>query len=337
MHRPKIMIVEDEIVVAMELEEKLRAMGYEVAAIVSSGEDAVSDIEVSRPDLVLMDIRLQGEIDGIQAAEQIRRRHNVPVIYLTAYADDATLQRAKITEPYGYLVKPFSETELHTNIEVALYKHAEENKVNQSARWMTRTIDVLGAGLIVTDQDGIIKYINHAAETLTGWARADASGEHFTKVYVLRNRQTGGIVANPVPMPLKEGAIAASSKEVLVSKNDVEIQIESFVMPVTDSDGEFGGITLTFQEVAQRAWEDQDWFSHAANLYLTAALCFADGEYAKAESFFKRTLMIFEKNLGSDHPKVANVLKDLAELKKRTKKVESENQPAVECQGAEEN
>jgi len=329
MYRPKIMIVEDEIVVAMELEEKLRAMGYFVGAIVSSGEDAVSEVEVNRPDLVLMDVRLQGEMDGIQAAELIRQRHNVPVIYLTAYADDATLQRAKITEPYGYLVKPFSETELHTNIEVALYKHGEENKVYESSRWMTRTIDVLGAGLIVTDQDGIIKYINHAAETLTGWDRAEAVGQHFSKVYVLRNRHTGGVLANPVSMPLKEGAIAASSKEVLVSKDDIEIQIESFVMPVTDSEREFAGVTVTFQEVAQRAWENQDWFNHAANLYLTAALCFADGEYAKAESFFKRTLMIFEKNLGTDHPKVANVLKDLAELKKKTRKAESEDQPAA--------
>lgn len=330
MRRPKIMIVEDEIVVAMELEEKLRAMGYEVAGIASSGEDAVSEVEVTRPDLVLMDVRLQGEMDGIQAAELIRRRHNLPVIYLTAYADDSTLQRAKITEPYGYLVKPFSETELHTNIEVALYKHGEEDKVYASAQWMKRTIDVLGAGLIVTDRNGIVRDINHAAETLTGWDRTQAIGEHYTKIYVLRNRQTGGIIADPAPMPLKEGAIAASSKEVLVSRDDVEIQIEGFVMPVTDSQGDFAGIAVTFQEVAQRVWENQDWFNHAANLYLTAALCLADGEYAKAESFFRRTLMVFEKNFGSDHPKVANVLKDLAELKKKTRKLENGNELAAE-------
>lgn len=317
MAQPTIMIVEDEIVVAMELEEKLRAMGYQVGAIVSSGEDAVSEVEGNKPDLVLMDIRLQGGLDGIEAAQLIRERHNVPVIYLTAYADDATVQRAKITEPFGYLVKPFSETELHTTIEVALYKHDQEKKLQDSAMWFARTIDVLGAGLLVTDANGTVKYLNHAAEVLTSWTREEALGQDFTKVYVLRNRETGGTVENPVAMPLKVGAVAASSREILISREDVEIQVETLVLPVSDAEGGFAGVIIAFQEVAQRVWEAQDWFNHAANLYLTAALCFSDGEYAKAESFFKRTLMIFEKNLGSDHPKVTNVLKDLAELKRK--------------------
>ena len=103
-----IMVVEDEIVVAMEIEEKLRAIGYDVVSICSNGEEAISGIEERRPDLVLMDIRLDGRLDGIETAELIRKRHDLPVVYLTAYADDATLNRAKLTEPFGYLVKPFS-------------------------------------------------------------------------------------------------------------------------------------------------------------------------------------------------------------------------------------
>ena len=105
----KIMVVEDEIVVAMELQSRLIALGYTVAGIVASGEEVMDLAEKTRPDLVLMDVKLAGEIDGIDAARNIRERHNIPVVYVTAHADNDTLKRAKLTYPLGYIVKPFSK------------------------------------------------------------------------------------------------------------------------------------------------------------------------------------------------------------------------------------
>jgi two-component system, cell cycle sensor histidine kinase and response regulator CckA len=123
---PRILIVEDERIVAGDIRSRLRRLGYSVVDMVSTGEDAILRAEALRPDLVLMDIRLEGAMDGIQAAEAIRSRFDIPVIYLSAFADKQTVERAKVTEPFGYLIKPFEDTELHSSIEVALYKRKTE-------------------------------------------------------------------------------------------------------------------------------------------------------------------------------------------------------------------
>ena len=128
MDKTRIMVVEDEGIIAKDIQISLQQLGYEVPAVVPSGELAVQKAEELMPDLILMDIVLQGEMDGIEAANRIRTLLNIPVIYLTAYADKKTLERAKIAEPFGYILKPFEERELHTNIETALYKHKLEKE-----------------------------------------------------------------------------------------------------------------------------------------------------------------------------------------------------------------
>ncbi len=311
---PAILIVEDEVVVAMELQEALKTMGYQVSAIVSSGEEAISRVDKTPPDLILMDIKLHGELDGIETAERIRERHDIPVIYLTAYADEHALTRAKVTEPFGYLIKPTSERELRTTIEVSLYRHQQEKKVKDSAAWLSATLNILGEAVIVTDQDGIIKHMNYSAETLTGWSQENALGRHFTQVYMLRDEKTGEILKHPIPTTLKAGQVQGSSRHILVSNNKTEINIEQNVLPVHDSKGNFTAVVLAFQDVSQHGGEMQASFGHAANLYVSAALYCSDGQYSKAEPLYRRALMLFERNLGSDHPKVANVLTDLADV-----------------------
>jgi len=126
--KTKIMVVEDEAIVALDIQSKLEGKGYEVPAVVSSGEEAVQKAGETHPDMVLMDIQLEGEMDGVEAATQIRSHFEIPVVYLTAFSDEKTLQRAKISEPFGYLLKPFEEKKLHTTIEIALYKHQIERE-----------------------------------------------------------------------------------------------------------------------------------------------------------------------------------------------------------------
>ncbi|WP_424354540.1 response regulator [Methanobacterium sp. MBAC-LM] len=117
-----ILIVEDESIVALDIQDKVERLGYGVLAVVSSGEKAIEEVKKSQPDLVLMDIVLKGEIDGIETAERIREHFNIPIIYLTAHSDNQTLNRAKITGPFGYLVKPFVDSELRSAIEEVLNK-----------------------------------------------------------------------------------------------------------------------------------------------------------------------------------------------------------------------
>ncbi len=120
LQKPKILVVEDEIIVAVNLGQKLKKLGYELVGITSSGEEAIQKAEENHPDLVLMDINIEGNLDGIETAEVLRNRFHTPVIYLTAYADESTLDRAKKTEPLGYIVKPFESDQLRSSIEVAL-------------------------------------------------------------------------------------------------------------------------------------------------------------------------------------------------------------------------
>lgn len=128
MTKKRIMVVEDEWVIADDIQKSLHNLGYEVSSVVPSGEDAVRKAGEDMPDLVLMDIVLQGKMDGVDAAKQIHSNFNIPIIYLTAYADHKVLERAKITGPFGYMIKPFEERELHTTIEMALYKHKAEEE-----------------------------------------------------------------------------------------------------------------------------------------------------------------------------------------------------------------
>jgi DNA-binding LytR/AlgR family response regulator len=131
MAKTSVLVVEDESIVAKDIQNSLKKLGYTVPSVENSGEDAIDAAGLHRPDLILMDIMLKGDISGIDAAEQIKNRYQIPVIFLTAYADESTLSKAKVTEPYGYIIKPFKEIDLHTSIEMALYKHGKEQEVKK--------------------------------------------------------------------------------------------------------------------------------------------------------------------------------------------------------------
>jgi len=124
----RILIVEDEHIVAIGIKRMLKGLGYTVTGVASSGEDAISKAESTFPDLVLMDIMLKGELDGVEAAKEIKERFDVPVVYLTAYSDSNVLERVKKTGPFGYIVKPFDEKDLHSNIEIALHRYRKEKE-----------------------------------------------------------------------------------------------------------------------------------------------------------------------------------------------------------------
>jgi DNA-binding NarL/FixJ family response regulator len=140
MPNAKIMIVEDERIVAADLEDKLMAMGYNVCGIAHSGKQAISMVEKEYPDLIMMDIKLEGSMDGIEAANSIKERFSVPVIYLTAFSDEHILQRAKVTEPFGYLLKPFQYRELSSVVEIALFKAGMERKLQKTNTALEKTI-----------------------------------------------------------------------------------------------------------------------------------------------------------------------------------------------------
>jgi PAS domain S-box-containing protein/putative nucleotidyltransferase with HDIG domain len=173
MAKMRILVVEDESLVGRDIHNMLRSLGYDVIDVVSRGEDAVRIAEAEHPDLILMDIVLKGEMDGITAAEQIwdHGHSGVPIIYLTAYADESTLARAKLTEPFGYILKPFDERELRTAVEMAFYKARMDSKLRDREEWLATILKSIGDGVIATDFAGRISFLNPLAERLTGWTQ----------------------------------------------------------------------------------------------------------------------------------------------------------------------
>ena len=141
MSKTNILIVEDESIVAKDIQHSLKKLGYTVVGMCSTGEDAIKTAEETKPDLVLMDIMLKGDMSGIEAAGQIREKYNIPIIYLTAYADESTLSKAKVSEPYGYIIKPFKEIDLHTSIEMAIYKHKKETDVKKERDFLYSIVE----------------------------------------------------------------------------------------------------------------------------------------------------------------------------------------------------
>jgi PAS domain S-box-containing protein len=182
MSKASILIVEDEQVVALDLRSSLENSGYQVVGQTNRGTDALQKAGELRPDLVLMDIGLKGEMDGIEAATQIRARFQLPVIFLTAFADEATLRRARSAEPYGYILKPFGERGLASNIEVALYKHGAETKLRESEERFRGVIEHSADGIVLANSQGNVTEWNSAAEHLTGLARPEVLGQRLSDV-----------------------------------------------------------------------------------------------------------------------------------------------------------
>ncbi|VVB85580.1 Chemotaxis response regulator protein-glutamate methylesterase/glutamine deamidase [uncultured archaeon] len=253
MAKARILIVEDERMVAEVLQLSLEDMGYTVTSVVGTGEMAIRKAEDTRPDLILMDIVLKGKMDGIEAANQIRSRSDIPVVYITAFSDENILERARITEPYGYVIKPFKEKDLQINIEIALYRHKMETKLKESQQWLAAVIRSIGDAVIATDPEGIIKFMNPIAEALTGWKQEDALGKKLTTVLKIISKGMNKQVENPVAKAIREGIFFGLAEHtVLAANNGIEIPVDIIGSSIKDNKGSIIGIVMVFYDIIDR-------------------------------------------------------------------------------------
>ena len=172
----KILIVEDQKIIAKDIENKLLELDYIVPAIISSGEEVIEAIKKTKPDLILMDIKLEGLMDGIEAAVEVRKKFDIPVVFVTSYSNNSTLKRAKEAEPYGYIVKPIDERDLISSIELALNRHTLEKKLKEKELQVSLVNKSTDEAVFVTDMQGKLIFMNDIAETLTGWDKNNAIG-----------------------------------------------------------------------------------------------------------------------------------------------------------------
>ena len=176
------MIVEDEMIVSKSLENRLMNAGFNVIAAVNTGEEAIQMCESFTPDCILMDIKLSGELDGVQTAAIIKSKKNIPVIYLTAFADDEILEKAKLTDPFGYLLKPFDIRDLKKTIEIALYKHSLEIKLRHSEEKFRILFNNSPLGNVLFDQDGKIADVNPAFVKMIGYSKEQLIDRSLWKI-----------------------------------------------------------------------------------------------------------------------------------------------------------
>ncbi|MFZ6009511.1 MAG: response regulator [Bacteroidota bacterium] len=255
MSKAGILIVEDSFIVAFHLQKTLESEGYNVIGTETSGEAALELIKSRKPDLVLMDIMLNGQLDGIETSRHIKTKYNIPVIYITALTDKETIQRAKITEPYGYLTKPFEDREIFTVIEMALYKHDIESKLRQSEEKYFSTVRSISDAVIVIDDDYEISYINPSAEGITEWVLSEAQGRNVFDVLRLKDIVTDEFPVNPIQCTLGHSHTNAIPENlVLISKHGKEKPIgEGSMSPVVDSKGRFMGLVIIFKDLREKA------------------------------------------------------------------------------------
>lgn len=238
----QVLVVENEVVIAESVRRTLTEMGYSVVPLAMSGEEAISIATNTRPDVVLMDIRLNDQMDGIEAAGQIWHQLDIPVIYLTAYADEETLARAKHTEPFGYIMKPYEAKELRASIEMAIHKHKTSQEERSRQQWLGTVLDSIPNAVIATDDEGYITFINPVGGAFLGLDQAQ--GRNIAEVLCLVD-ELGTVLENPVLQGLRNRARVESADGTALRRSDGSTQsIACAAAPVMDQNEQCLGAVL---------------------------------------------------------------------------------------------
>lgn len=253
MKQEKLLIVENESIIAKDLELSLKRLGWIVIVTAYSGEDAIELARSAQPDLILLDIQLGKGIDGIEAAQEISSFSDVPVIYITAFTDEETLNRAKSTKPYGYIIKPIEDRNLQVAIEMALYKYRVEKELKEKDKWVQMIIENLDEGLIAVDRNGNIQMINPYAEFVAGIHKTDIIGLSQEKILVVIDEYTG----TPLRIPFYKSMIEA---ELVPIRNGIQLKtpeghlvsIEGKCVPIIDENSEVSGSMMIFHDVTRK-------------------------------------------------------------------------------------
>ncbi|HJY64005.1 MAG TPA: response regulator [Ignavibacteria bacterium] len=243
--KTKILIVEDEKLVGMDVRENLHDMGFFVTALVDNSEKAIESIKLLKPDIVIMDIIINGNMDGIETADIIRKDYGIPVIFTSANNDDYTLLKAKKVQPYSFLVKPVNPRELFIAVEIAVYKSNMEEELRQSKEWFEMTLKSISDGIITVNNKGIVTFINQSAQILTGWSREEALGRDLIDILKFKdfeNNYDGNSVN-------EFGEIKYLSAQSLVNKKTLEVtRVQTNDSIIRDIEGNHAGMVIILRK-----------------------------------------------------------------------------------------
>lgn len=259
MGKTRILIAEDEPVIAADLQSCLRRLGYDVVATPDNGQEALEQALTLQPDLVLLDIVLGGGIDGIQVATRLGAESEIPVVFVTSHADERTLRRARETAPFGYVLKPFEPRALQAAIEIALHRSRSEISHRKVERWLATTLRSIGDGVIATDNQRRITFVNPVAEELTGWRRVDALGRHFSEVFDASYETSKAALPDLTEQVLAAGETQLFGESIqLRSKSGTVAYIEHTASPVRDDARGITGVVVVFRDCTLRRQAEKE-------------------------------------------------------------------------------
>jgi len=267
MTKTNVLIVEDEIIVAKNTETVLKSLDYSIAGICISGEQAIKVVAEKKPDLILMDIVLGGDIDGIQAAAEILKQVEVPIIFVTSYSDEDTLKRAKETAPYGYIIKPFNKKELLVGIEIALERYILEQKLRENEQLLQTTLQSISDGIITTDKKGHILYINNIGEEIIGWSYQDIKGKLLYSIFKIIYDDTNKDLRKFFENTSKVKKPTKIPPSTILAKDGSSKIIDGSISPILEISGKTTRSVLVFRDVtaAQKALKVQNALYNISN------------------------------------------------------------------------
>ncbi|AUB38430.1 CheY chemotaxis protein or a CheY-like REC [Nostoc flagelliforme CCNUN1] len=249
----KILVVEDEKILASNIRNSLQKLGYLVSGITNSGEEAIKKVAETHPHLVLIDVRLVGEIDGVNVADTIQNHFHAPVVFLIDCSEYKTLQKNQLSEAFSYIVKPFIESDLHFAIEMALYKHQSKKILYEEKQRLAAIINSMGCAVIVTYPNGSIQMMNPIAELITGWKQSEAFEKDLVEVVNLVDKDVGERIENLATYVIEAGEVLNLPENcTLITKDGKEIAIGDNVAPIRDQNGNITGAVLLFQDITKR-------------------------------------------------------------------------------------
>jgi diguanylate cyclase (GGDEF)-like protein/PAS domain S-box-containing protein len=249
----KILVVEDEKTLASNIKKILQKLGYIVSEITESGEEVIKKIAEIQPNLVLIDICLAGEINGVEVVDIIENDFQIPVVHIINRSEYKVLQKKQLIQPFNYIIKPFIKSDLHFVIEMTLYKYQSEKTLQDEKQRLTAIINSMGRAVIVTYANGSIQMMNPTAEIITGWKQSEALGKDLVEVVSLVDKDVGEAIENLAMDVIEAGEIFNLPENcTLISKDGKEIPIEDNVAPIRDRDGNITGAVLVFQDITKR-------------------------------------------------------------------------------------
>lgn len=252
----RVLVAEDDPNAARFIRRTLERLGYVVPALSASGEEAVRKAAELHPDVVLMDIVLEGAMTGLDAALEIQSRFDVPVVYLTSYTDDAMLRLALDRHAFGYLIKPVQEQALHATLQTAIEKDRMERTLRERERWLATTLRTVADAIVATDSEGLVTRANAAAESLTGWAQGEALGKPAHEIVGIEDPEGRG--EHPVTRALRTGKVVdLSERAVLAARDGSRKPVGGSVTPLVQEAGRVGGAVLVFRDLSARRMAEE--------------------------------------------------------------------------------